>query len=228
MRLRKRVIAGIAAIFVILVGAFAQAMFSEGGFARGWDIIGSVLRPGGEQRPRRSVADRRFGGSVLPDRAPVHPMGDMNSVRVIPSVLSPEKLEELRSSSTEPMSFDLEGEVPEGEGAEGALGKVAEMVSRGGLGRTDRGRGRLGQPSDSGALTDRLFGAANTNSSPSLQSVALAAMGGGGGGMDPTQDLGGVLFSDAADTVATPVPPAAFLFISVWAAIMGRNHLRRV
>jgi len=158
-------------------------------------------------------------------------MGDVNSKRVIPSVLSPEKLEELRSSSNEPMSFDLESEVPEGEGAEGALGKVAEMVSRGGLGRTDKGRGRLGQSSDSGDLTDRLIGAANINSSPSLQTVALAAMGGGGGGgggVDPTQDFGGVFISDAAETVATPVPPAAFLFISAWAAIMGRNRLRRV
>lgn len=226
MRLRKRVIAGIAAIFVILVGTFAQAMFSEGGFARGWDVIGTVLRPGAEQRPRRSVADRRFGGSGLPDRAPVHPMGDVNSKRVIPSVLSPEKLEELRSSSNEPMSFDLESEVPEGEGAEGALGKVAEMVSRGGLGVTVPGL--LGQSSDSGDLAGRLIRAANT--SPSLQTVAFAAMGGslGGGGVDPTQGFSSVLISDAEDAVATPVPPAAFLFISMWAAIMGRNRLLRV
>ncbi len=234
MHLRKRVIAGIAAVVVIFVGAFAQAMFSEGGvspLSRGWDAISSVLRPPADRRASTPSASRRFADWQTPDHAPVHPLGDANSARKAPSNLTAEQLDELRASSRDPLSFGLDDDDQEGEDNASVLGKIAQLSNDGARDPSQRGSQRFGRSSGVNELGDRVRGASSNGGSSSFHSVAFAAMGGGAGGsvfVDPTQEFGGVVVSNAAETVATPVPPAAVLFVSVWAAIVGRNRLRRV
>ncbi|MEO1657862.1 MAG: hypothetical protein AAFR65_09080 [Pseudomonadota bacterium] len=223
MNLRKRTIAGIAAVAVIFVGAFAEAMFSEGGvggLARGWDAIGSFVRPSPEKRTPRPAEKPRFARWAGPEPTPVHPIGDANAKRGEPGSARAEGLDGISAVSREPLDFDPWAEDDPADGADDPVGSIAELVSQGG--EPGQGAERGGGGRSGGAP---LSGVGASGSSPSLHSVAFAAIGGRGGAggfADPTAGFGGIFSSAESDVVATPLPPSAVLFFPALAALIGR------
>ncbi|MEM6914540.1 MAG: hypothetical protein AAF511_11250, partial [Pseudomonadota bacterium] len=229
MELRKPAIAGVAAVAVISVGAFAQAMFSDeglSGWSRGWEVVEAFIRsPSREQNPEPQQP-ARFSNWTSPNRAVIHPIGDASSRQPRAPRVNLEALDHLRSTAADPMVFGAWQDDADTKDAEAVLGLIDDLSPAAGLenGRDPRrsqartrsmrpGGDQLGLLNDFSVVGDR-----NT----SLNRLAAALVSGSHGDNPLTEvlsEFGG--FSRASDPagVATPVPPGVLLFLTGIAAI---------
>ncbi|MEO1042056.1 MAG: hypothetical protein AAFX52_07180 [Pseudomonadota bacterium] len=237
MELRKPAIAGVAAVAVISVGAFAQAMFSDEGFAgwsRGWDVVESFVRPSSERRNPEPLQKARVANWTSPHRPIVHRVGDATAGQARRPRVGLEALDNLPSTSEDPMAFGAWQGAVDPNGAGDDAGIDSDLKVNAGLGTAAGAQqaraGSRAERSNTGRMIDfnrfSVIGEPGTSFSP----LAMSLMGGSFGGNGFSAPYNGFpQFSTVAGSegVETPVPPGMLFFLTGAAAIVSqRKHIR--